>query len=479
MYRLFAGLLVCCCLFAAESNRQQIIQALRNGNPREAEQLSAAELETAPSAVIWALNGMAHLQLHESEAALASFRSALKLDSNYLPALEGAAQVLYAQGSQDAAPLLKHIVNQRPNDLTSHAMLAALAYKRNDCAAAITDFSQAEALIASEPAALRQQGACYLRLKEPESAVQVFEKLLQLVPADPKSRYELAIAQLAANHPEQARTTLAPLTNGGKPNSQALNLTAQTYEVQGDTTNAVQVLRQAILANPDVVGNYLDFATLSLIHRSANVGIDVVSIGIKRLPAAAPLYLARGILYVELGQYDNGARDFETAEKLDPSGGEASVALGMESLQTSNLAKAETELRARIARQPGNAALYDLLGETLLRRGAAPGSAGFAEALRVTNKALSINPRLATARDLLGRLYLESGDIAKAIEQSRLAVKENPEDQSAVYHLILALRRSGDTADLPALTRRLAELRTSAMKREGEERRFSLVEEGK
>lgn len=480
MYRLLTVLLLCACLYSADIDRQRIIEALRSGNPQEAERLSSAALrESASDPALWSLNAMAHQQLRQNDAALTSFQRALRIDGAYLPALEGASELLYARGSQSAVPLLKRIVERHPGDPTSHAMLAALAYRRDDCATAVSEFSQAEQLIASDPRGLRQQGTCLLKLGKPEGAIPVFEKVIGAQPNDPKSRYELAIAQLAAHRLAAARETLSPLTTGAKPDSQALNLIAQTYEAQGDTASAVKLLREAILANPDLVGNYLDFASLALIHRSAAVGVDVVSLGLRRIPRSAPLCVARGILYVQLGQYDKSDQDFLSAEKLDPSSVEAPAAIGMEALQKTDLPKAEAELRSRIARQPRNAGLYYLLGETLLRRGAAPGSNEFKEAVAAAQKSLVLDPQLESARDLLGRLYLENGEISKAIEQSRLAVKQNPEDQSALYHLILALRRSGDSSDLPALTQRLTQLRASALRRESDERRFALVEESK
>ena len=68
-------------------------------------------------------------QTSEKEA-LASFRNALKISPDYLPALEGAAQLEYKAGSDAAIPLLQHVLKLRPGDPTSHAMLAVLFAKR-------------------------------------------------------------------------------------------------------------------------------------------------------------------------------------------------------------------------------------------------------------------------------------------------------------------------------------------------------------
>ena len=47
----------------------------------------------------------------------------------------------------------------------------------------------------------------------------------------------------------------------------------------------------------------------------------MIDAGLKLQPAAAQLYVARGVLYVQLAEYDKAEADFERAEQLDPSKG--------------------------------------------------------------------------------------------------------------------------------------------------------------
>jgi Flp pilus assembly protein TadD len=476
-FRTVALIAVSWTLAGGEVTPQQITQALRQGHPDEALLLADEALtHSRPTAVLWTLRALAKVQLHDTDNALLSFQKALQLDPDCVPALEGAAEIEYSRGDQDAVSLLKRILVRRPADQTSHAMLATLAYQRGDCKTATQQFQEAGAKASADVRALAQQGACWLKLQEPERAAPIFEEALRMSPDDEKSRYGLAAAQLAAKHPGDALSILNPVLSAGKADARVLNLAAEAYEAEGDTPNAVKLLRQAILSNPDSVENYLDFAVIALIHRSAAVGIDVVTLGLRRLPEEAALYTARGILYVQVGEYDKSSKDFERAETLDSGSVEAAAAIGMQALQTSDLGKAESELRSRISRQPTNAMLYCLLGESLLRGGAAPGSPQFGEAESAARKALLLNPHLASARDLLGRVYLQQGRISDAIRESRTAVAADANDQSALYHLILALRRSGNSKDVPALTEKLSQLRAAALRQEVAERKFALAE---
>ena len=91
----------------------------------------------------------------------------------------------------------------------------------------------------------------------------------------------------------------------------------------------MSTLRQAILLDPRNPNLYVDFANIAFAHQSFQVGIDVVTDGIGLQPQAAPLYLARGVLYVQLAEYDKAEADFEKANRLDPSQSLSSAAQGL------------------------------------------------------------------------------------------------------------------------------------------------------
>ena len=81
--------------------------------------------------------------------------------------------------------------------------------------------------------------------------------------------------------------------------------------------------------NPSAVKNYVLFATFAFNHGSFQVGIDMIDAGLKVLPGAAPLYLSRGVLRVQLSQIDGALDDFEQAHRLDPNLSFAEDAMGM------------------------------------------------------------------------------------------------------------------------------------------------------
>jgi tetratricopeptide (TPR) repeat protein len=475
---LFAAGAVCQAQTSAPTT-QTIAEELHKGRYSEAKPMIEAALKKSPrDERLWTLHGFALSHLGGDKSALTSYQHALELSPNYLPALEGAAEIEYNASDQRAVPLLKKILLVHPTDQTTHAMLASLAVQRHDCATAAEEFALSTAQIASQPAALEQYGSCLVKLRQTAEAIRVFQRLADLQPENRKARYNLAVVESLAGRHEDVIATLRAVVAKNPGDGDALELLSEAYEAASDTPHAVQTLRAAIIANPDVPRYYLDFANLSFVHSSFQVGVDILNAGLKRMPSSAPLYLARGILFVQMGKYDQADTDFAEAERLDPKLHFGSSARGLAQLQDDNLDEAENTVREHLRKSPNDAFLHYLLAETLARKGGNVESAEFKEAIRTAQKAIELQPNFALARDVLARLYLQQGRIPQAIEQSRLALKEDPTDQTAVYHLIQALRKTNDTRELPALAKKLAEIREQARAKEAAEHRYALVEPG-
>jgi tetratricopeptide (TPR) repeat protein len=461
------------------NGRAAIASALQQNEFQKALELLRPALQGSPSnAEFWAMQGVAYSNLGRKKDALASFQKSLKISPNYLPALKGAIQIEFEAGSKDAIPLLQRILRSHPSDTTSHGMLAVLEYQQGNCTAAVSQFEKVGTLFDSQPSALHAYATCLVKLKQVDKAAEVFQRALNLSPEDQHERRLLASIQLMGRHPQDALNTLKPLLqNQANPEAETLELAATAYEQNKDTPQAVSALRQAILLDPNNVNLYLDFANLSYAHDSFQTGIDVVSDGINLRPKAAALYFARGVLYVQLAQYEKGENDFEKAYELDPSQSLSSAAQGLAAAQQNDLDQALAKVQASLTRKPDDAILLYLQAEILVERGAEPSSPEFKTAMRSANRAVTLRPTLAAPRSILATLYLQSGQYPQAISQCRRALQSDPNNQAALYHLIQAQRKTGDKRDIPELLKRLASLRNQAAREQSERYQYKLVDE--
>lgn len=457
-----------------------ITSALRNREFEKALQLLQTALQESPkNPQLQFFQGMAYSGMGNQKAALASYRSALKIAPDYLPALEGAAQLEFDAGSASAVPLLQHILRLHPNDQTSHAMLAVLAYKKGDCRTAVQHFAQSGSLVDSQPGALQEYGSCLVELKQTEKAIPIFQEILASHPDDPRARRALAAVQLAAEQPRDALATLQPLLTSGDPDMSTMQLAAAAYEANRDTPNAVKILRDAIVKDPRNIGLYVDFANIAMTHQSFQTGIDMINAGLNLEPNAADLYLARGVLYVQLADYEKAEADFERAEQLDPRQALSAAAQGMiaEEQNQNDPDQALATVRSKLAKKPNDPFLWYLQAAILSQKAPPPDSAEFRQAVQSGRKAVTLQPSLTAAHNVLAKLYLQAGQTALAIKECKLVLRDNPTDQTALYHLVLAQRKTNDRSEIPDLLQQLAKARQDAAKKEAEDNRYKLVVE--
>jgi tetratricopeptide (TPR) repeat protein len=436
-----------------------IIRALESRNFSRALSLTQSALKARPGDYrIWTLRGMATERMGNLPAALADYQHALKFAPDYLAALEGAAQVDFRLGNESARTYLLKILAQRPNDSRAHALLGILDYREQNCADAVDHFAKATALISAQPKVLTEYGVCLHAVSRDNDAVAVFAEALALDPANQEARYNLALAQRNAQQTDEALKTLQPLVDATPADPGALILSAEIYESKNDTAEAVKLLRKALIADPKDMDAYMQFASVSFDHASPQVGIDIIDFGLRQLPREPRLYLVRGILLTQLGEFARAADDFDTASRIDPSLQFLDMAEGIVESQQHKLPEALAKFQAAVKTHPDGAYAHYLLAEALQEEGKPPGSPEYNEEIAEAQKAVKLDPGLVAARDLLSSTYYQQGHFELAIEQSRAALAKDPDDKQALYHLILALRKTGSKEQLGTLVKRLVAL---------------------
>lgn len=444
---------------SAASNDERLHSLVANvqkGQFKNALAASEIALRLTPNDYrVWTLRGMAYSGMQNQASALNCFEHALKLAHFYLPALEGAAQLKYRQGNEEARPLLLRILTERPNDPVTHAMLAVLDYKKKDYVGAVSHFQQAGPSISSQPDAIADYGRSLAGLRRFQQAVPIFAQALALDPSNRSVRYDLALAQSNAGQPEDALATLQPLLVANPGDEAVLLLAADLDESTGKTQQAIDLLRKAILANPKGTDAYLHFADLAYNHGSPKIGIDFLNAGLTQLPKEPRLYLVRGVLLCQLGEFTKALDDFEMANRLDPKLSYIDVAMGIVESQQHKSAAALAQFRAAAKSHPNQAFTQYLLAEALSEQE----NPNLREEVEAATRAIRLDPKLVAAHDLLAGIYLQQGSKQLAIAQCEAALAVKPDDQQALYHLVLAIRNTSRKNEIPALMKRMNQLR--------------------
>ena len=422
------------------------------------------------------VEGVAYSLQGDDTHALECFQQALKIAPGFPRALQAEASILSRRRDPAAIPVLQQILHEDPHDATAHEMLGLAQAQTGDCTSALREFAQAGPSLEAHAASLQHKAACLLQAKDFPGAISAFEHVHSLRPDDTANQYDLAVAQSESGDAKAAATTLAPLLERA-PDLDTLLLAADVFEQVGDTPRAAGLLRQAIVADPARSNSYVRFAELCMTHESYQPGIDMVTAGIARQPHDSSLFLARGLLYGGMAQYDKAEADFHSAELYDPNHGTGAYAVGMIEAQRNDPTQALLTVRKALAAHPNDAQLHFLLGRLLVEKGAEPDSQTYAEATRSVQEAVRLEPNLVAARNLLAKIYLDTGKPALAIEQCRAALALDPTDGNALYRLMRSLRATGDTNAAQAVALQVAAQHQRAREEETGRLRYR-IEEG-
>jgi tetratricopeptide (TPR) repeat protein len=455
------------------------IQSLiRSQHYDEALKAAQSALRQSPSDFrLWTLEGIVFSIQGNKNSALAAYEKALSLSPTYSAALKGEVQLLYQSQDARAIQLLQRILKSEPKDETANEMLATLEKNAGNCKAAIQHFVLSANAIGTHPDSLEGYGYCLVQEKQAEKAISVFEQLVALLPTQNYPKYDLAVVLIETKQNEAALKILEPMLLINPSDPDLLSLASEAYEAVGDTPKAVSLLREAIVLNPKNANFYVTFAALCLDHQSFQVGIDMIDAGLLRIPDDPSLYISRGSLYAQLAEYDKAESDFKTAERLNSSQSLSAYALDLTELSKNNPEKALSKVRLQLKAHTDSALLHYLLAKLLEKQGLDGDSTATREAINSASMAVKLKPDLVEARDLLASFYIGSGQYPLAIEQCQLALKFDPADQTALYHLIMALRHSGPSEQrdqIKALVKRLSELQQASLRQETDRHRFKL-----
>jgi tetratricopeptide (TPR) repeat protein len=478
--------LVSCASFLAQgqptkASIDSIESLIRSREYGHALQVAQSALEETPNDFrIWTLEGIVLSIQSNNQDALHAFDKALSLSPNYPAALKGEVQLLYQAQDKQAIPLLERILKADPKDETAHEMLAVLEERQGNCDAAKGHFLKSAEVISTHPGSLEAYGNCLVHAGEPQKAVPIFERLAALLPQRTYPKYDLAVVLVETRQDAVAIRVLDPLLTTDPPDPDVLSLASDAYEAVGDTAKAVALLRHAIVLSPEAANYYTSFAAICLNHESFQVGIDMINAGLRRISGDPSLYISRGLLYAQLAQYDQAEADFKTAENLDAAQSVSSYAIDLAELQKNNTDNALSQIRSQLKLHPDSALLHYLLAKLLSSQGTGNDSTVSEEALQSALLAVNLKPDMVEARDLLASIYTSSGQYNLAIDQCRLALQSNSSDQTAIYHLIVALRHSGPgerRGEIQSLVKRLSELQTASRQQETDRKRFKIVEQ--
>jgi tetratricopeptide (TPR) repeat protein len=270
--------------------------------------------------------------------------------------------------------------------------------------------------------------------------------------------FNLALCYIGTGEFERAIAALAALRAGPQEGAGVENLLAQAYAGNGQAAEAFDALQRAVAFTPKDEKLYLFVADAFVRHQENAESLRVIELGLEHLPDSARLHYERGYLLSMLDDLDGARVDFRLAMRLAARSEIGYLAEAQENFLAGNLREAVHVSRKASAEGKQDYQLLAILGEALIRGGASPGQAEFAEARAALEKSVSTRPNYASSQIALGHLELLDARVDAAIERLETGRRLSPQNPAVYALLAAAYRRSGRFAEAEAMLAILAKL---------------------
>jgi len=277
-------------------------------------------------------------------------------------------------------------------------------------------------------------------------------------------QFDLALCYVATDQFTKAIPILNSLRSGHE-RSDLENLLAQAYLGNAQPAEALEAFRRAAELSPQSEKLYLFVADACIDHQYYASGLEVVNLGLRQLPRSSRLFYQRGVLHSFMDQPDLARSDLEQAGSLAQGSDISYLAASQKGMLDGNLSEAIQAARRGVQNDPNNYVLLTILGQALIRSGAAPGQSEFAEAESALQRAVILRPGFAAAQLALGQLCRMDGRLDEAVKHLETARQLAPNNAAAYSNLALVYRAQGKTGEAQKILAALADLnRQSAAK---------------
>jgi predicted Zn-dependent protease len=270
-------------------------------------------------------------------------------------------------------------------------------------------------------------------------------------------QFNLALCYVGTRHFRDAIRILSAIPSSPR-SAEVKDLLTQAYVGDHQAGAAWKTFQEAVSLAPDRERLYVLVSQACLDEGLTHMGMRVVETGLKSLPGSAKLHFQRGIFDSQNDDNGEARKEFAEARRLAPGSEIAYIAEAQQTLIEGRMADVIRVARAGIRAGYSHYLLLTMLGEALLRTGAAPSTSDFAEAQGALEQAVTQRPAYSSSHVALGRVYLALGRNSDAVTQLETARKLDPRNKAVYPPLAAAYQRSSMPGEAKAALSALADL---------------------
>lgn len=423
------------------------IIADRAGDLAEAERHFSAAVLADPSSPSSHNNYGAILRkLSRSDDAAKQFETSLRLNPNQASAAINLAQIRLETGSQaslrQARELFTTAYTIAPDAEVAQA-LVIVALRLGDRAAASNYFREYRTLIANTsgptitPTSRTQLGVALLENGLAAEAVDELSSSLAIDPSNRETVLQLSKAYLVLNDIRASGRTLEGAVARGIDSAPIYALLATVYEKSGHMENAIPAMRLAIQKDPQSESYRFQYAMLLTSALAPDAAIIRLKEALELFPKSGHLWFALGIAHFKAGRNEEAAKALSHSIELDPNYAPALVYLGMTYVEIGQYENAIRTYQSALAKNDKLGIVNYLIADVMLKQTESDNAA----IEKYLTLAVKSEPQFAPAQLSLGKLYLRQSRLNDAATQFENVLKLDQNIAEAYYQLGLTYRR--------------------------------------
>ncbi len=232
-----------------------------------------------------------------------------------------------------------------------------------------------------------------------------------------------------------------------------------SYYLTNDFSKAVETLKpveSTITTDPELAYSY----GISLVQLKRNQEANAIFAKLVEVSQNSPealFYAAQGFMLA--GEFERAANEFSKIILLSPKQERANYLAGQCLIRLNQFDEAEKAFSRELEIRPNDPLSKYHLALTFIER-----KVGFEKAISLLNEAITLDPNYADAFYQLGKIYLEKGDLQKAIAQLESAAASDTNKDFVQYQLSIAYRKSNRITDADRALKRYQELKAANRK---------------
>ena len=332
---------------------------------------------------------------------------------------------LQRHGSSDRAyDFLTELANRQPNSIAVLSALAQIKLQRQDWAGA-QKIAEAIKRTGSGDGAVADQilGAALNGERNYDASIAAFRSAVAAAPSAVQPMFSLVGAMINAKKTDQAVAFLQSVLKDSPTNADAYVLLGGIHAMNNEPDQAETNFKAAIQNQPKNDIGYRGLADLYLRQKKMAAALDAIRAGLKVQPDSAVLELTQAGILERSGDYDAAIAGYEDLLKQQP--GSPIIANNLASLladhRTDKASFDRAQSLAAILRNSPIPQFKDTIGWVDYRQGDSKAAVSLLE------DAVASMPKNALVHYHLGMSYQGAGESAKASDQLKEALNDQPD----------------------------------------------------